>query len=356
LGFAIIFFIGTHFKILTLLRRFLKQTASWSVVLVFLTILVVNFAIRLAKADQKPVLTSDGIAGGPENQTEPALAGSLNLAAINNESSQDESIGFVLLDSSVILDPANPLNTILPTREGLMVYQVQPGDTISKIAAKFDIPTDSIFWTNPGLRLSFIKPGQEIVILPVEGVLYTIKEGDTLDSIAGLYGVSAEEIKNYNPKFQELLQGSGSRLIIPHGRPLKTNAYVSQWPGDTLDLGNYFASPTTGWNWGRLHDYNAVDIANQCGTPVYAAAEGLVVEVASNGGWNNGYGNYIKIEHPNKTYTRYAHLSKILVDNGKYVLQGAEIGLMGNTGNTHGPTGCHLHFEVRGAKNPFAKF
>ncbi len=140
---------------------------------------------------------------------------------------------------------------------------------------------------------------------------------------------------------------------------MQKNTYVSRWAGDFLDLGNYFASPTTGWNWGRLHDYNAVDIANRCGTPVYAAAEGLVVEVANDDGWNNGYGNYIKIEHPingSKTYTRYAHLSKVLVDKGIYVLQGAEIGLMGNTGNTIGQTGCHLHFEVYGAKNPFGKY
>lgn len=349
--------IDTHFQILTLLRRFLKQTASWSVVLVLVSVLAVNFVIRLVKADQKSVLTSDGIAGGLATQSEPALAGSLNLAVnINNDSSDDGLAGFVLLDSSVILDPTNPLNTVLPTRNGLMIYQVQPGDTISKIAAKFDISKDSIFWNNPGLLSSFIKPGQEIIILPVEGVLYETKEGDTLDTIAGLYGVSAEEIKNFNPNFQELLQVTGNKLIIPHGRPLKKNTFVSRWPGDFLDLGNYFASPTTGWNWGRLHDYNAVDIANRCGTPVYAAAEGLVIEVGAIGEWNNGYGNYIKIEHPNKTYTRYAHLDELLVEKGKYVLQGAEIGLMGNTGNTHGPTGCHLHFEVYGAKNNFGKY
>ncbi|MEK7624176.1 MAG: M23 family metallopeptidase [Patescibacteria group bacterium] len=333
----------------------MKQTVSWSVLLVFLSILTVNFAIRLVKADQKPALISGGIIGGPESQSESVLAGSFNNLATDSNSVFAGFAGFVLLDSSVISDPANPLNTVLPTREGLMIYQIQPGDTISKVAVKFDISTDAIFWTNPGLRSSFIKPGQEIVILPVEGVLHEIKEGDTLDSIAGLYGVSSEEIKKFNTSFQELLQNQGNRLIIPHGRPLRKTNYVSRWPDDFLDLGNYFAIPTTGWNWGRLHDYNAIDVANQCGTSVYAAAEGLVIE-AGNIGWNNGYGGYIKIEHPNKTYTAYAHLNKILVDEGKYVSQGAKIGLMGNTGNTHGPTGCHLHFEVRGAKNPFAKF
>ena len=338
------------------MRRFLKQTASWSVVLVLASVLSVNFVIRLVKADQKPVLTSDGIVGGLANQQEPVLAGSLNLAGNYGGAAANELAGFILLDSSVILDPTNPLNTILPTRDGLIIYQVQSGDTISKIAAKFDISKDSIFWNNPGLVSSFIKPGQEIIILPVEGVLYETKEGDSLDAIAGLYGISADEIKNFNPNFQKLLQVTGNKLIIPHGRPLKKNTYVSRWAGDFLDLGNYFAIPTTGWNWGRLHDYNAVDIANRCGTPVYAAAEGLIIEIGAINEWNNGYGNYIKIEHPNKTYTLYAHLDEISLNEGKYVLQGAEIGLMGNTGNTHGPTGCHLHFEVYGAKNPFAKY
>lgn len=336
------------------MNGFLKQTVSWSVVLVFSSILAVNLTVHLARADQKPVLAPDGIIGGPASQPESVLTGSLILAA-NNEFAPNNLAGFVLLDSSVIADPANPLNTVLPTRDGLMIYQIQPGDTVSKIAARFDISTDVIFWANQGLRSSFVKPGQEIVILPVEGVLHEIKDGDTLDSIAGLYGVSPEEIKKFNPNFQESLQNTGNRLVIPNGRPLQKINYVSRWPGDFLDLGNYFTIPTKGWNWGRLHDYNAVDIANACGTPVYAAAEGLVIET-NGSGWNNGYGGYVKIEHPNKTYTSYAHLSKVLVDDGKYISQGAAIGLMGNTGNTHGPTGCHLHFEVYGAKNPFAKF
>jgi len=335
------------------LRRFWKQTASGSVILVFGSILLVYFGFRFLEVSQKPVLGFGGVAGGLETQSESALAGFLGSA--DDQGSSDSFLGFILLDNSSFLAPDNPLNTILSTREGLMVYQVQSEDTISEIAAKFDISVEAILWTNSGLRSSLIKPGQEIIVLPVEGVLHEVKEGDTLDSIAGLYGVNAEEIKEFNPKFQEILQVPGDRLIIPHGQPLQKNNYVSRWTGDFLDLGNYFAIPTTGWNWGRLHDYNAVDIANRCGTPVYAAAEGLVIETNS-GGWNNGYGNYLKIEHPNKTYTLYAHLNKISVEEGKYILQGAPIGLMGNTGNTHGPTGCHLHFEIYGAKNPFAKY
>jgi len=115
-----------------------------------------------------------------------------------------------------------------------------------------------------------------------------------------------------------------------------------------------FVLPARGWNWGILHDFNAVDIAAACGNSVYAAEEGLVVEVISDNSWNNGYGNYIVIEHPKNIKTRYAHTLKNLVKVGDYVLKGQQIALIGNSGNTHGASGCHLHFEVYGAKNPFA--
>ncbi|MDP1706654.1 MAG: M23 family metallopeptidase [bacterium] len=117
--------------------------------------------------------------------------------------------------------------------------------------------------------------------------------------------------------------------------------------------GSYFILPSSGLNWGKLHYNNAVDIADLCGRPIKAAAEGLVVEEFSNNRWNNGYGNYVLIEHPNGTKTRYAHAAKNIVKVGDYVDQGQKISLIGNTGNAKGATGCHVHFEVIGAKNPF---
>lgn len=128
----------------------------------------------------------------------------------------------------------------------------------------------------------------------------------------------------------------------------------SSSPNNINKISSYFAIPTSGRNWGALHDYNAVDIANKCGTPIFAANEGLVIESRSNG-WNAGYGSFIEIEHPNTIKTLYAHLDKNLVDIGDYVTKGSLIGNMGNTGNTDGPTGCHLHFEVHGSENPLAK-
>lgn len=149
-------------------------------------------------------------------------------------------------------------------------------------------------------------------------------------------------------------QNNNNELILINDSAILNPAILSSESMANNEKNDYFIIPSAGWNWGGLHDNNAVDIANSCGTPVYAAAEGLIIENASNG-WNSGYGAYIKIEHPGGAKTVYAHLGKTTVSEGKYVGQGELIGNIGNTGNTHGPTGCHLHFEVRGAKNPLAK-
>lgn len=114
-------------------------------------------------------------------------------------------------------------------------------------------------------------------------------------------------------------------------------------------LERYFSIPAQGFNWGKLHPHNAVDIANACGTPIVTSADGMVNE-ASLDDWNGGYGHYVLVAHPNGTKTRYAHMEKIAVSVGLYVKQGEVLGTMGRTGDA---TGCHVHFEVLGAVNPF---
>jgi murein DD-endopeptidase MepM/ murein hydrolase activator NlpD len=116
--------------------------------------------------------------------------------------------------------------------------------------------------------------------------------------------------------------------------------------------------PAQGYNYGILDANNGVNIINSCGTPVTAAADGVVVPDQSianpASGWNDGYGNFILIEQPfgNQIYTRYSHLQQSLVSIGDYVKQGQQIGLIGQTG---GANICELNFQVIGAQNPFAK-
>lgn len=118
----------------------------------------------------------------------------------------------------------------------------------------------------------------------------------------------------------------------------------------TEDVRGYYALPITGKLSQGIHDVNAVDISAPVGTVVHAAAQGTVIAVTNDDGYSGGYGNYIIISHPNGTETLYAHLSYAIARVGDVVSQGQPIAYSGRTGKV---TGAHLHFEVRGATNPF---
>ncbi|MDO8430023.1 MAG: M23 family metallopeptidase [bacterium] len=287
-----------------------------------------------------------------ENLTYTGLASAEGLGMVDSSfGGEAKETRFIIIESDSLLNSGNPLSNILPTREGLIIYKIQKGDNLSRIAANFGISLNTILWANNDLKVNSLKPGQEIVILPVTGILHQVQEEETLESISAKYEVALQRILNANPVLVPAKLSAGATIIIPDSSPIRNNqSSLTKLP----NLAGYFSIPTTGWNWGQLHNYNAVDIANACGTPIYAAAEGLVVEESS-GGWGEGYGTYIVIEHPNGTKTKYGHNQKNLVSVGDYVLKGDQIGTIGNTGLTHGPTGCHLHFEVKGAKNPFSK-
>ena len=103
-----------------------------------------------------------------------------------------------------------------------------------------------------------------------------------------------------------------------------------------------FTSPF-GIRWGRLHA--GTDFAAPVGTPVFATADGVVIEA----GWSSGYGRLIKIQHEFGIETRFAHLNAIRVEVGQRVSRGERIGDMGNSGRSTGP---HLHYEVRVGGEP----
>ena len=92
-----------------------------------------------------------------------------------------------------------------------------------------------------------------------------------------------------------------------------------------------------GYRWGVLH--GGIDIANSIGTPILAAADGVVIEA----GPTAGYGAYVKLRHSDGTVTLYGHVNTWLVSVGERVMAGDQIATMGNRGNSTGP---HLHFEV----------
>jgi murein DD-endopeptidase MepM/ murein hydrolase activator NlpD len=274
-----------------------------------------------------------------------ALVADNTIMAVSPPSSVDTQIL-----GSIVGDDSGP-----DSGNAISEYIVREGDTLSSIAERYNISLQTILSANNLTSKSTISPGDKLIILPVTGILYFVKKGDTLSEIADTYKGGMDEIIDINELSGEGDIYVGDILIIPGGKaPSKeTTGYTAQVPIGS----SYFICPHVNcYITQGLHFYNAIDFAGQCGDPIRAAAGGVVQKIAY--GWNGGAGNYVRIEHPNGVVTMYGHLQAILVQPGQQVSQGERIALMGGKPGMQGAglsTGCHVHFQVMGAANPFAK-
>ena len=189
------------------------------------------------------------------------------------------------------------------------------------------------------------------VVLVQGGWKYKIKNGETLSHVSLKFGVSVSKILAMNGLSEKSTIKVGQTILLPDStRPKATIAktisrVVANFVDALTPIGQWLV-PVSGQNFKEKHSNNGVDIAASCGQPVYAAGDGMVTE--SLGGYNGGYGNYIKVQHDDGSITLYGHLSERYAGVGNVVEKGTVIGSVGNTGKS---TGCHLHFEVRGGTN-----
>ena len=258
-------------------------------------------------------------------------------------------------------DSFNQNNLFFNDSKEIIEYIVEKGDNLSSLAQKFGISVETILWANNLNKNSSLKAGQKLIILPVSGVLHHVKKNDTLNNIAKAYKADVAEIITFNELSPDGKIYIGDILVIPNGIVPKTSSTSLVSSSQQTPLpSSYFIIPISSpyiISQG-LHWYNAIDFTHpgeSCGKPVLAAAGGQVLKVSY--GWNMGAGNYLKILHPNGVITMYGHLEKILVQEGDNVFQGQIIALIGGKPGTIGAgksSGCHLHFGVYGAKNPFA--
>lgn len=278
------------------------------------------------------------------------------------------------------------LRTTIPQRPRVDVetYIVQPGDTVFGIAERFNLKPETIFWGNRDILNDDphnLFPGQELFILPVDGIYHKWSAGENFRRVADFYGVDPQAVVEYpgnkldvytfdlgNPGLeagQYLIIPGGKREFVNWGPPVITRSdpavartygpgYCGQVYDGAVGSGG-FIWPTTatflsGYDYSPATNHYGIDIAGSLGNAVYAVDAGVVVY----SGWSNfGYGYLIVLDHGNGWQSLYAHLSAIYFSCGQSVFQGTSIGGLGSTGNSSGP---HLHFEMmfRGAKvNPW---
>ena len=269
----------------------------------------------------------------------------------------------------------NPnMDTTIPenSRQDVVTYTIEEGDSIFGIATKFGLKPESVLWANddyfggdPTVALSI---GAKLTIPPTDGVLYTWREGDSLEKIADVYDASEIKILSWpsnnldaaNPTFVP-----DSLVMIPGGISeikswIQEVAYTPRsgvtqtiaGPGGCAISGGYGAVGSMAFIWpSSQHElsgfdfsgsyHKGIDIASYIGDPVWASDSGTVVYA----GWNDsGYGYMIMIDHNNGYQTLYAHLSAVYVSCGQNIAQSVPIGAAGSSGKSTGP---HIHFEIR---------
>jgi murein DD-endopeptidase MepM/ murein hydrolase activator NlpD len=261
----------------------------------------------------------------------------------------------------------------MPMRDEVIFYTVRHGDALWQIADRFGLKPQTILWTNSLSNADVISPGQQLAILPTDGVMVEVDAGDTVESLAQEWSVEASAIRDW-PANGLGADGSlivGQSVMIPGGsppappepepqpdppavasqpqQPAQSSQPVAQpapqptpTPAPPSRGTGRFIWPTTGVITQYFHSaHNGWDIANRMYTQIWAADGGTVIF----SGWNNyGLGYAVAIDHGNGFVTWYGHMAEHPpVRVGQWVNQGQYIGPMGSTGYSTGP---HVHFVI----------
>ena len=293
---------------------------------------------------------------------------------------------------------------ITTTDEPAFWFRLQQRTALSRLAAGLDLPSAELARINDqpeshvfrsgswfaipaearerasmlvNIEADSIRSEPPITAPPPIQTTASIQRGDSLASFLERHGINQEELKQFNPGLTLADLSVGTEVRVAKAAPgqqlLAIRPKISggaSWPDppaltspkSTSSDAQRFAPSRTyswptkgvftsgyGWRWGRMH--KGIDIANNTGTAIHAARDGVITY----SGWSSGYGYLVEIAHDDGESTRYAHNSRLMVRKGQKVKQGTRIALMGSTGRSTGP---HLHFEIRrrggGASDPLA--
>ncbi len=230
-----------------------------------------------------------------------------------------------------------------------VLYRVEKGDCLWKIAHKYGTSMDSLAAAN-GLSMDEVLSINQVIFVPASASAapgeYLVQKGDTLWDLSQKFNVSVVAIATANGLNNMHKLKVDQRLIIPN---IGTTSYAMSAPvvtipsrgSGSLDLMWPVMGEVTsffGMRNGRPHE--GLDIAANTGTPIKAARAGKVTFAGHRG----TYGLAVIVDHGGGLSTLYAHCSRVLVKPGQNVKNGQDIALVGSTGHSTGP---HLHLEVR---------
>lgn len=301
------------------------------------------------------------------------------------------SVALISILTACTADRAAPVHNIglrADSAAGAGTVMVRDGDTVWRISERYRLPLRDIIDLNGMAPPYRLQTGQRLLLPPPNE--HKVGTGDTLTRVSRMYGVSASQIVQMNNLAQPYHLAAGqvlrlpsaaarqqrvnlaaaqNRMTPPQPKPATSSAIVPARPEkktvtatQTTAAKKQPAKPATtlaapakaGFVWpvrGRVvsgygakpgHLYNdGINIAAPRGTPVAAAADGVVAYVGSD---LSSYGNLVLVRHAGGYVTAYAHLDTVSVQKGDNVTRGRAIGTVGSTGSVEN---SQLHFEIR---------
>jgi murein DD-endopeptidase MepM/ murein hydrolase activator NlpD len=263
------------------------------------------------------------------------------------------------------------LADIVDPRRPFVMYETQPGDSVSSVAEKYGISIGTLLDNNPTVGdRDLIQKGQVLIVPLRDGILHKVASGETLAEIVDQYdnitltdainfrANAIADPDNLEPGSFVLLPDATRKPPPPPPPPPPTSSsggstpaepYAGQGPAAS---GGKFSSPLLAYSaisdpfgvdrgYNRIHEGIDLDLYGFPHSPVFSACEGTVVRTE----WlTYSYGYYVVVDCGEGFTTLYAHFSQIDVVEGQPVAQGAPLGYSGSTGFS---TGEHLHFEIR---------
>ncbi len=283
------------------------------------------------------------------------------------------SVAVVVQEEAVVRAASDaPAPQMLPYQ----VVEVNEGDTVASIGERYGISPEYIIANNAEIVDSnVLSLGQAILVPAGNGILHEVRFGETLSDIAARYDVDVEVIAEFAPNRISTVNDitEAQMLFVPDARPNATapvpaaetapdstedatpvpddassgegtgsdGEIVADGPSSGEGLVWPIVGPVSSY-YGSSHPLGIdIDGFNLGGAAVGAATSGTVVFAGGNACCS--YGLYVVVVSPGGVETLYAHLSSIYVSQGDAVSQGEAIGVIGDTGYS---TGTHLHFEV----------
>ena len=237
--------------------------------------------------------------------------------------------------------PEGGVNPVLLTSLKVTPYTTRAGDSLSRIAARFNLNIDTVVSWNSIRDARSMPTGTQLDIPNSNGLKYTVRRGDTLQGIAQSSSLELNSILDWN-RLSSSVISVGQELFLPGARMsanelnrILGNLFMYPVQGRISSYFGERSDPFTGVE--RFH--NGVDIVNKPLTAIQAAMAGTVGDV----GFSADFGYYVILKHSGSYQTLYGHLTRYIVGRGQKVQQGQKIGELGTTGYSTGP---HLHFSI----------